>query len=58
MAKQIVKTIDRSPIDSNLRHDFIRRMQRKLAIKQTFYRDGDKHRFANESLSLPVDFAL
>jgi hypothetical protein len=58
MSKQIVRTIDQPPIDSDLHHDFIRRMQRKLAIKQAFYRDGDKHRFASQNLSLPVDFAL
>ena len=41
-----------------MRRDFIKRMQRKLALKQEFYRDGDKHRFISQNLSLPVDFSL
>jgi hypothetical protein len=58
MSEQIIHSINLPTSDSSLRRDFIKRMQRKLAIKQAFYRDGDRHRFASSNLTLPVDFSL
>ena len=59
MNEQFVHSINRPIVDLRFcRQLFIRRMQRKLAVKKASYTDGENHRFASKGLSLPVDFAL
>ncbi|MGD0284230.1 MAG: hypothetical protein ABSB12_01350 [Candidatus Saccharimonadales bacterium] len=58
MSEQIIRLAKWQSDDSNMRRDFIKRMHRKLELKQEFYRDGDKHRFISQNLSLPVDYSL
>ena len=54
MDEQFVQSINRPIADLRLRRQlFIRRMQRKLAIKQATYTDGENHRFPSKGLSLP-----
>jgi hypothetical protein len=59
MDEQFAQSINRPITDLRLRRQlFIRRMQRKLAIKQATYSDGEDHRFPSKSLSLPIDFSI
>ncbi len=58
MSEQFYRSKNQTPTDTVMLKNFVKRMHRKLVIKQAFYRDGDRHRFSNNNLTLPVDFSL